>query len=103
MKSIRTAVSWQALEVDHDTDKPLTVSGTPLTVSNADADRIVKLGAENGVEVVATDVDDESDPGATPGATPDLSAGVAALTGTGDPVTTPDTTDAPTGAKSKKD
>jgi hypothetical protein len=92
MKYVRTARSYQALNAEGE-----TVTGTPVKVSNEKADELVKLGAEHGVEVLVFDADNERDAafegvqhrGAQSGVAPDLAAGVAAITGTGDPVESP--------------
>lgn len=100
MKFVRTARSYRSLTVDvgtEDNPKQLTVTGEPLKVSDENADKLEKAGAENGVTVLVFDSQDEAGEGvvhraARSGVAPDLSAGIAIITGTGDPVSTPGTT-----------
>lgn len=95
MKFVTTAQPYRrlVLETDDNGEPTKVVSGTPLEVSDADADTIVKLGESAGVAVRVTDKAEEADT-STPvvQATPDLSAGVAAITGTGAAVNTTDDT-----------
>lgn len=100
MKTIRTVPSFVHLEVDGDTDKPRTLTGTPLRVSDDDAARYEKLAAEVDVMVeigdadddVPTDLDDGTDPDGVDGPAP-------ALTGEGDPVPAVENPTAPTPGK----
>lgn len=91
MKFVSTAVPYRALVVERNEDgsPARTVSNVPLEVSEADADRYVKLGDEVGVTVVAVDkpedVAPDGDTVAQP--TPDLAAGVAVVQGAGEAVT----------------
>lgn len=90
MKYVRTARGYQNLKLE-DT----TVTGTPQKVSNELADQLVAAGEQHGVEVIVYDSEDDAQAAARStltSVTPDLSAGVAAVTGTGDPVQTPGTT-----------
>lgn len=100
MKHVRTARSYRSLTVDvgtEDNPKQLTVTGEPLEVSDENADKLEKAGASVGVEVLVFDEADDAREGtvhraARSGVAPDLSAGIAVITGTGDPVSTPGTT-----------
>jgi hypothetical protein len=87
---VRTARGHEAL-----THEDVTVSGKPLEVSNETAAELVKLGEKYDVEVLEFDTYADAAEGLalhrTVGvATADLSAGVAAITGTGDPVLSPE-------------
>jgi hypothetical protein len=90
MKFVTTQVPYRAVavETDDEGNPTRTVSNVPLKVSDADAEKYVKLGDELGVAIVVSDTDDAADLPAGTQPTPDLSAGVAAIHGTGEPVTT---------------
>lgn len=95
MKHVRTARGYQALVVPKgaDSKEKVTVTGTAQEVSNELAEDIEKHAELAGVEVIVTDdAPAAGDAPALATSTPDLSAGVSAVSGTGDPVTTPDTT-----------
>lgn len=88
MKFVRTARGYQSLKHGEH-----TVTGQPLEVSNDDAKALEKLGAENGVTVLVFDKREDAQEGLSTAvkvgvAAPDLSAGRAAVFGTGDPVQT---------------
>lgn len=101
MKHVRTARGYESLVVTHD-GKQHTVSASPLEVSNEAADAIQTAAEGAGVAVVVGDSAEEV-AGSSVQPQPDLSAGVSAVSGTGDPVTTPGTTTEPdTGTTKKK-
>jgi transcription elongation factor len=91
MKFVRSARGYKALKLeDH------TVGRDPVKVSNEDADKIQKAADEYGFEVVVVDADDDAavaelyqSTGQLTKPTPDLAAGVAYVTGSGDPVQSP--------------
>lgn len=92
MKTIRTLRGWEAVTVGEG-DDAVTIGRVPLSVSNAEADRLEKAAAELNVSVVVEETDgDDTDGNAPSGVTPtpDLSAGVSAVTGQGDAVVTDD-------------
>lgn len=96
MKFVRTARSYRSLTVDVDGETE-TVDSEPRKVSNELADKLEKAGDEHGVTVLVFDADTEEGTAeafegvqhraARSGVAPDLSAGIAVITGTGDPVT----------------
>jgi len=88
MKFVTTQDPYRRVAVDTDDEgnPTRTVSNVPLKVSDADAEKYVKLGDELGVPIVVSDAEADVPDAAQP--TPDLSAGVAAIHGTGEPVTT---------------
>lgn len=91
MKFVRTARGYQALTLED-----VTVTGRPSEVSDENATKLEKAGAENGVTVLVFDSLDKASEGLAEAtrlgvATPDLSAGVSAITGTGAPVLSPGT------------
>jgi hypothetical protein len=88
MKFVTTQVPYRAVavETDDEGNPTRTVSNVPLKVSDADAEKYVKLGDELGVAIIVSDAETDVPEGTQP--TPDLSAGVAAIHGTGEPVTT---------------
>lgn len=91
MKFVRTAKGYQALTLED-----VTVTGTPQEVSNEKATALEKAGEDAGVTVLVFDSSDEAREGLSTAralgtAQADLSAGVAAVYGTGDPVQSPGT------------
>ena len=93
MKYVRTARGYQALKLEDDN---LTVNRDPQEVSNELAEKVEKVAEEAGVPVVVVDSDDNDavkelhvSARSLTKPTPDLAAGVAYVTGSGDPVQTP--------------
>lgn len=91
MKFVTTEAAYRVLVVETDAEgnPSRTVSAIPLEVSNEDAEKFAKLGESVGVPIVVSDTaPSDADTGAAVATrTPDLSAGVGAITGSGDPVT----------------
>lgn len=97
MKMVRTRLGYEEV-VLHDPREEgatLTLTREAVKVSNKVADELIQAAAMAGVELKVVDIgeDEPEDPTDSVGGVPstvepvDLSAGVAAVTGTGEPVT----------------
>lgn len=94
MKYVSTRRGYQSFRHSEGDDGVLT--SVPTKVSNDAAEELEKLAAKHGVELLVVDEKDTTEEEveaararAVAGRPADLSAGIAAVTGTGAPVTTP--------------
>lgn len=93
MKLVRTTRTYEAVTLPDEKreGETLTIGGVPIPVADAHAKKYEQTAAEVGVALTVTDAPDDGDGDAptareVDGVTPDLSAGVAVITGRGDPV-----------------
>lgn len=93
MKLVRTRNAGQAVTVPdaRDESKTLTIGRVPVLVANDAAEKYADVAATVGVALAVTDApegttEDAEATGQPSGVVPDLSKGIAAVTGTGDPV-----------------